>query len=157
MLIFANIFNIFYLMADLKAFRKDNKLTQKEAAAYFECTQGFISQIERGERPIPDVFFERIIADNSINKQNMRQPESNPKENKTNKMIPLELLEMMNKERERFDRQRDRMLDQLDEMLAQQKTLIDTISSQAELLKKGNVHQEDNVGCADASGSDLVR
>lgn len=93
-------------MADLKAFRKDNKLTQKEAAAYFECTQGFISQIERGERPIPDVFFERIIADNSINKQNMKQPESNPKENKVSKMIPLELLEMINKERERFDRQR---------------------------------------------------
>ena len=51
----------------------------------------------------------------------MKQPESNPKENKVSKMIPLELLEMINKERERFDRQRDRMLDQLDEMLAQQK------------------------------------
>lgn len=144
-------------MADFKAFRKDNKLTQKEAAAYFECTQGFISQIERGERPIPDVFFDRIIADNSINKQNMKQPDSNPKENKDSKMIPFEILEMINKERERFDKERDRMLNQLDEMLAQQKKLIDTISSQAELLKKVNAHPESNVECADVSGSDLVR
>lgn len=136
MLLFAHIFNIIYLMADLKAFRKDNKLTQKEAAAYFECTQGFISQIERGERPIPDVFFERIIADNSINKQNMKQPELNPKENKVSKMIPLELLEMINKERERFDRQRDRMLDQLDEMLAQQKHLLKPSILKQSFLKK---------------------
>lgn len=144
-------------MADFKAFRKDNKLTQKEAAAYFECTQGFISQIERGERPIPDVFFDKIIADNSINKQNMKQPDSNPKENKDNKMIPFEILEMINKERERFDKERDRMLNQLDEVLAQQKKLIDTISSQAELLKKVNAHPESNAECADVSGSDLVR
>lgn len=144
-------------MADFKAFRKDNKLTQKEAAAYFECTQGFISQIERGERPIPDVFFDKIIADNSINKQNMKQPDSNPKENKDSKMIPFEILEMINKERERFEKERDRMLNQLDEVLAQQKKLIDTISSQAELLKKVNAHPESNAECADASGSDLVR
>ena len=144
-------------MADFKAFRKDNKLTQKEAAAYFECTQGFISQIERGERPIPDVFFDKIIADNSINKQNMKQPDSNPKENKDSKMIPFEILEMINKERERFDKERNRMLNQLDEVLAQQKKLIDTISSQAELLKKVNAHPESNAECADASGSDLVR
>lgn len=144
-------------MADFKAFRKDNKLTQKEAAAYFECTQGFISQIERGERPIPDIFFDKIIADNSINKQNMKQPDSNPKENKDSKMIPFEILEMINKERERFDKERNRMLNQLDEVLAQQKKLIDTISSQAELLKKVNAHPESNAECADASGSDLVR
>lgn len=144
-------------MADFKAFRKDNKLTQKEAAAYFECTQGFISQIERGERPIPDVFFDKIIADNSINKQSMKQPDSNPKENKDSKMIPFEILEMINKERERFDKERNRMLNQLDEVLAQQKKLIDTISSQAELLKKVNAHPESNAECADASGSDLVR
>ena len=115
-------------MTDFKAFRKDNKLTQKEAAAYFECTQGsvsytqgFISQIERGERPIPDAFFNKLIADNSINKQNMKQPDSNPQENKDSKMIPFEILEMINKERERFDKERDRMLNQLDEVLAQQK------------------------------------
>lgn len=144
-------------MTDFKAFRKDNKLTQKEAAAYFECTQGFISQIERGERPIPDAFFNKLIADNSINKQNMKQPDSNPQENKDSKMIPFEILEMINKERERFDKERDRMLNQLDEVLAQQKKLIDTISSQAELLKKANAHLESNAECADVSGSDLVR
>lgn len=145
-------------MADLKAFRKDNNFTQKKAAAYFECTQGFISQIERGSRPIPDEFFDRLLADNSINKQNMQKPESNSiLEENSSKMIPLEILEMINEERRRADAQRNRMLDQLDEMLEQQKQLIDTISSQAELLKKGNVHLEENVKCADVSGSDLVK
>lgn len=66
----------------------------------------------------------------------MKQPELNPKENKVSKMIPLELLEMINKERERFDRQRDRMLDQLDEMLAQQKHLLKPSILKQSFLKR---------------------
>lgn len=50
-------------MIDLKTFRKSNKLTQEEAAGYFGCTQAFISQIERGERPIPENFISKLEAD----------------------------------------------------------------------------------------------
>jgi len=50
-------------MYDLKDFRKDNNLTQNEAAIYFGVTQSFISQIERGERTIPDTFISKIKAD----------------------------------------------------------------------------------------------
>lgn len=53
-------------MADLKRFRKENNLTQIGAAEYFGCTQGFISQIERGERPIPDSFVEKAKSDIAI-------------------------------------------------------------------------------------------
>lgn len=38
---------------DLKQFRKDNNLTQKDLADLFECNQVFISRIEKGERQIP--------------------------------------------------------------------------------------------------------
>lgn len=58
-------------MADLKRFRKENNLTQIGAAEYFGCTQGFISQIERGERPIPDSFIEKAKSDNAIISANL--------------------------------------------------------------------------------------
>jgi transcriptional regulator with XRE-family HTH domain len=53
-------------MFDLKHFRKINGLTQEEAAVYFGCKQAFISQIERGDRPIPEGFISKIKADPKI-------------------------------------------------------------------------------------------
>jgi len=38
---------------DLKRFRRENKITQVELAALFECKQNFISRIESGEKPLP--------------------------------------------------------------------------------------------------------
>ncbi|WP_295935435.1 helix-turn-helix transcriptional regulator [uncultured Alistipes sp.] len=49
-------------MIDFKLFRKKNKLTQEAIADYLGCTQGFISQIELGSRPIPDEFMSKISA-----------------------------------------------------------------------------------------------
>ena len=49
-------------MIDLKAFRKANHLTQIELANYFGVGQGFISQIEKGDRPIPPEYISRISA-----------------------------------------------------------------------------------------------
>lgn len=51
-------------MFDLKLFRKVNKLTQFQLADYLGVTQGFISQVEKGIRPIPDEYISKIIADN---------------------------------------------------------------------------------------------
>lgn len=53
-------------MADFKAFRQANKFTQKECADYFDVSQAFISQVELGNRPIPDTFITKIKADNSL-------------------------------------------------------------------------------------------
>lgn len=68
-MLIANIFgltaNYFIIMPDFKAFRKRNNLTQEDAANYFGCTQGFISQIEKGVRPIPVDFISRAIGNNS--------------------------------------------------------------------------------------------
>lgn len=48
--------------ADFKAFRKANNLTQEELAAFLECTQGFVSQIERGITPAPSDVISKILA-----------------------------------------------------------------------------------------------
>lgn len=53
-------------MFDLKEFRRVNKLTQQKAAEYFECNQAFISQIEKGARPIPARFLEKVESDPNI-------------------------------------------------------------------------------------------
>lgn len=50
-------------MFDLKEFRKDNGLTQIQAAEYFGCTQAFISGIERKIDKMPDYFKSKIKVD----------------------------------------------------------------------------------------------
>lgn len=65
-------------MPDFKRFRKDNKWSQEQAAVYFGCGQSFISQIEKGARPIPGDFIEKALSDNSLNSVALRSlgPES---------------------------------------------------------------------------------
>src|ERR1035437_4943883 len=53
-------------MFDLKRFRLDNKMSQNAVANYFGCDQSFISQIERGIRPMPDGYMSKIEADKSV-------------------------------------------------------------------------------------------
>lgn len=49
-------------MIDLKAFRIANHLTQSELAEYLDVGQSFISQIEKGVRPIPAEYISKIYA-----------------------------------------------------------------------------------------------
>lgn len=51
-------------MFDLKAFRKQNKLTQIQLAEYLGVTQGFISQVEKDISQLPDKFISKILEDN---------------------------------------------------------------------------------------------
>jgi transcriptional regulator with XRE-family HTH domain len=53
-------------MFDFKTFRAINNLTQKEAAAYFDVSQAFISQVENRTRPMPDEFISKIKADGKL-------------------------------------------------------------------------------------------
>lgn len=55
-------------MFDFKEFRKANKLTQIEAAAYFGCAHSFISMIETGKSAIPQAWREKIMADPKLDK-----------------------------------------------------------------------------------------
>lgn len=51
-------------MFDLKRFRKENKLTQKQLAEYLDVTQGFVSQIEKGASQLPERYISKILEDN---------------------------------------------------------------------------------------------
>lgn len=64
-------------MLDFKRFRKDNKMTQVQAAEYFGFTQAFISQMERGESKIPEDLLEKIKADTTLDKSFLEVNKSN--------------------------------------------------------------------------------
>ena len=53
---------LFYMSADFKRFRRVNKLTQAEIAAFLGCTQGFISQVEKGVSTLSPEFISVILA-----------------------------------------------------------------------------------------------
>lgn len=139
-------------MTDFKAFRKDNKLSQIKAAEYFGCNQSFISQIERGNRPIPEAFIEKAKGDISINATNLIKNISNISSIKEeqNETIPAYFLKMIFEERKIHDQKEL-------ELISQNQELINIIKNELAALKKGNALEEDNVICADASGSDLEK
>mgnify|MGYP000399817497 FL=1 len=139
-------------MADFKAFRKDNKLSQIKAAEYFGCNQSFISQIERGNRPIPEAFIEKVKGDISINATNLIENISNISNIKEgqNETIPAYFLKMIFEERKIHDQKEL-------ELISQNQELINIIKNELAALKKGNALEEGNVICADASGSDLEK
>lgn len=139
-------------MTDFKAFRKDNKLSQIKAAEYFGCNQSFISQIERGNRPIPEAFIEKAKGDISINATNLIKNISNISNIKEeqNETIPAYFLKMIFEERKIHDQKEL-------ELISQNQELINIIKNELAALKKGNALEEDNVICTDASGSDLEK
>lgn len=46
---------------DLKALRKANNLTQSELGDYLGCTKAFISTLEKGNRPLPNEMYSKLI------------------------------------------------------------------------------------------------
>lgn len=46
---------------DIKAFRKVNNLTQSELGEYLGCTKAFISAIEKGNRPLPEEMYSKLV------------------------------------------------------------------------------------------------
>jgi transcriptional regulator with XRE-family HTH domain len=131
-------------MIDIKLFRKDNNLSQVELAKILECTQGFISSLEKRRRPIPDNIITKLI---SSNKYNIRYLVCDP--NETRKEEKAEANDEVKMSREVFD-----VLKNLSETVLSQQRTIEQISKEKE---KRNVHLEENAECADASGSDLVK
>lgn len=49
-------------MIDLKRFRRENNITQADLAKYLGVGQSFISQIEKGSRPMPGECLAKILA-----------------------------------------------------------------------------------------------
>jgi len=47
---------------DLKAFRKQNGISQKDLAAYLGVGQSFVSQMENQGKGVPDATLEKILS-----------------------------------------------------------------------------------------------
>ena len=47
---------------DIKAFRRKNNLTQADLAAYLGVSQPFLSQIEKGNSPLPAEYLDKILS-----------------------------------------------------------------------------------------------
>lgn len=136
-------------MADFKAFRKDNKLSQIEAANYFDCTQSFISQIENGSRPIPTTFIEKVKSNISMNANNLID-DINSTGDDLYETVPAYFVKMIFEERKMHDQKEL-------ELINQNQELINIIKDELSTIKRGYALKGENVICAGASGSDLER
>ena len=106
---------------DLKRFRLDRKLTQKELAEILMCKQNYISNIENGIKPISK---EKAGAD-AFSRQVVKMM--------NDKLIaPYGMLVEKDKEIERLNR------------------LIGRLQNEIEELKKGSAQMENPAGCANA-------
>ena len=61
---------------DLKAFRKANKISQVELAEYLSVGQSFISQVEKGTRPLPKEYISILSANPNWNVSMLTRPEN---------------------------------------------------------------------------------
>lgn len=118
-------------MIDLKAFRKANHLTQIDLADYLGVGQGFISQIEKGDRPLPRESISRILAnpyswDVSMLTEESRdsKPELVAEYRPHLSDVEILLREMLAEERARVDALQER-INELIEENARLKTLIE--------------------------------
>lgn len=131
-------------MIDIKLFRKDNNLSQIELASILGCTQGFISNIERNKRPVPDNIITKLLSLGKFNTKHLIQENPNELEE-----VKSNINDEVKMSREVFD-----VLKNLSETVLSQQRTIEQIHSEKE---KTLAQQESNVTCANASGSDLAR
>ncbi|WP_287768530.1 helix-turn-helix transcriptional regulator [Bacteroides sp.] len=140
---------------DLQRFLNDYSYTQKELAGLLSCSQPYLSAILSGKKFFSkekldllksyiDSDITSYITDNNLNEI----PDKKKPLPQSAKVITVQA--------EAWDvikKQADALKAQAESNASKDNQIEELIS----LLKKGNVHQEDNAGCADASGSDLVR
>lgn len=127
---------------DLKRFRLDRKLTQKELAEILMCKQNYISNIENGIKPISKYYSDISPKQNTILKE--VTPEdfmfagADAFSRQVVKMMndkliaPYGMLVEKDKEIERLNR------------------LIGRLQNEIEELKKGSAQMENPAGCANA-------
>ena len=117
-------------MIDFKAFRKVNSLTQIELAEFFGVGQGFISQIEKGDRPIPKEYISKLLANPNGWDVSMLQESENPVAEQPVGLygkdeIIIMLRDMLTEERSRNDALQER-INELIEENAKLKTLLES-------------------------------
>ena len=117
-------------LIDLKAFRKANNISQVQLAEYLGVGQSFISQVEKGIRPLPKEYISKITANQSWDATILFPGEGNPEKDvtlpsigdqlydlveKTNKVNEI-LLNMIQMKDEMINRISDELLQAMDEI-----------------------------------------
>lgn len=131
-------------MIDIKLFRKDNNLSQIELAEILGCTQGFISSLERGKRPIPESIITKLLSFHKYNTRHLLCDD-----HKATKDQQTYSDQDVTMKREVFD-----VLKNLSETVLSQQRTIEMIETKT---KKTSVLEDDSAECADVSGSDLEK
>lgn len=127
---------------DLKRFRLDRKLTQKELAEILMCKQNYISNIENGIKPISKYYSD-----------------ISPKQNTVLKEVTPE--DFMFAGADAFSRQVVKMMNdkliapygmlvEKDKEIERLNRLIGRLQNEIEELKKGSAQTENPVECANA-------
>ena len=134
-------------MIDLKAFRKMNSLTQIDLANFFGVGQGFISQIEKGDRPIPKEYISRLLANphgwktSLISAEN--QQESHPREDRNeDASLTDRLLNIIEEQK--------KDIQMLLSMLREKDEKIDELRRELDARKKETAQSADRSSAADA-------
>lgn len=119
-------------MFDLKAFRKINSITQVDLADYLGVGQGFISQIEKGSRPLPKENISKLLANPYGWDVSMlvETPDQEPQELKAQHIpqlsnVEILLRDLLAEERAKIDSLQDR-INELIEENARLRTLLES-------------------------------
>jgi transcriptional regulator with XRE-family HTH domain len=119
-------------MFDLKAFRKINSITQVDLADYLGVGQGFISQIEKGSRPLPKENISKLLANPYGWDVSMlvETPDQEPQELKAQHIpqlsnVQILLRDLLAEERAKIDSLQDR-INELIEENARLRTLLES-------------------------------
>lgn len=130
-------------MFDLKTFRKANHLTQNELAAFFGVGQGFISQIEKGDRPIPPEYISRILANPCRWDTSMLTTESRDEVEEVranDKSMPERLLDIIEGQKQQIET--------LLEMLKEKDEEINRLRAELDARKGGTASDAPAFSCA---------
>lgn len=131
---------------DLKSFRIDRKLTQKELAELLMCKQNYISNIENGIKPISKEKLD--ILQSKFGDISKYYSDISPKQNMFAgaDAFSRQVVKMMN----------DKliapygMLVEKDKEIERLNRLIGRLQNEIEELKKGSAQMENPAGCANA-------
>lgn len=131
---------------DLKRFRLDRKLTQKELAEILMCKQNYISNIENGIKPISKEKLD--ILQSKFGDISKYYSDISPKQNMFAgaDAFSRQVVKMMN----------DKliapygMLVEKDKEIERLNRLIGRLQNEIEELKKGSAQMENPAGCANA-------
>lgn len=141
-------------MFDLKRFREDFKIGQAELCKLFNCSQPYISALEKGKRSLSEDKYNLLqqkfgdISDYII--INITEDiEQECSATETQAIIPYEFVKSLLEERKRVDEERLRVDEERKRHDEQINRLINIIEN-----KKVNAPPESDVECVVATGSD---